>query len=146
MTCGRYDAGVDDLLTRLRARDYRLTAQRRAVAEVLQGEHVHLTAEQVHARAVAAIPEISRATVYNALGELVALGEVRKVGVDGRAVRYDPNVAGPHHHLVCRGCGLILDVPVVEGTVPALPRGSRHGFAVEDVEVTYRGLCPRCTA
>lgn len=141
---------VDDLLTRLRARDYRLdyrlTAPRGAVAEVLPGEHVHLPADEVHARAVVAIPEISRATVDNALGELVALGEARKVDVDGRAVRHDPNVAGPHHHLVCRGCGLILDVPVVQGTVPAWPRGSRHGFAVKDVEVTYRRLCPRCTA
>ncbi|MGI8754387.1 MAG: Fur family transcriptional regulator [Acidimicrobiales bacterium] len=138
---------MDDLLTRLRTRDDRLTAQRGAAAEVLQGEQVHLTADEVLARAVVAIPEISRATVYNALGELVAVSEVRKVDIaHGRAVRYDPNVAGPHHHLVCRGCGLILDVPVVEGTVPALPLGSRHGFAVEDVEVTYRGLCPRCTA
>lgn len=137
---------VDDLLTRLRARPYRLTAQRRAVAQVLQGEHVHLTADEVHARAAAILPEISRATVYNALGELVDLGEVRRVDVDGRAVRYDPNVAGPHHHLVCRGCGLILDVPAIDGTVPTLPRGARHGFRVDDTEVTYRGLCPTCAA
>ena len=49
-----------------------MTAQRRVVAEVLDGEHVHLTADEVHARAVAKLPEISRATVYNTLGELVS--------------------------------------------------------------------------
>jgi Fur family ferric uptake transcriptional regulator len=45
---------------------------------------------------------------------------------------------------MCRSCGLILDVPAIDGTEPSLPRGGRHGFLVDDVEVTFRGLCPRC--
>lgn len=72
-----------------------MTAQRRVVAEVLDGEHVHLTADEVHARAVAKLPEISRATVYNTLGELVTLGEVLEVSTDRRAKRYDPNAHRP---------------------------------------------------
>ena len=82
---------MSDLLERLRGRGWRMTAQRRVVAEVLDGDHVHLTADEVHARAVARLPEISRATVYNTLGELVSLGEVLEVATDGRAKRYDPN-------------------------------------------------------
>ena len=137
---------MDDLLTRLRQRDWRLTSQRRVVAQVLVGEHVHLTADEVHARAVALLPEISRATVYNTLGELVSLGEVREVTIDGRAKRYDPNVTGPHHHLVCTSCGLILDIPAVAGDPSPLARGSRFGFVVDAVDVTYRGTCPDCLA
>lgn len=136
---------MTDLLTRLRARNWRLTAQRRTVAQVLSGEHVHLTADEVHERAAAILPEISRATVYNTLGELVALGEVRQMSFDGRAKRYDPNVTGAHHHLVCTSCGLILDVPAIDGVGSGLPRGVRHGFRVDEVEVTYRGICPACT-
>src|SRR3954452_10143328 len=105
---------MSDLLRRLRGRGWRLTAQRRVVAEVLDGDHVHYTADEVHARAAERLPEISRATVYNTLGELVALGEVREVTVAGRAKRYDPNADDAHHHLVCTTCSRILDAPSAE--------------------------------
>lgn len=135
---------MSDLLERLRGRGWRMTAQRRVVAEVLDGDHVHLTADEVHARAVRKLPEISRATVYNALGELVSLGEVAEVSTDGRAKRYDPNAHHPHQHLVCTGCGLIRDVHPAGDPLAGLPDGERFGFAVAEVEVTYRGLCPAC--
>ncbi|MFI1470134.1 Fur family transcriptional regulator [Streptomyces wuyuanensis] len=135
---------MSDLLARLRGRGWRVTAQRRVVAEVLDGDHVHLTADEVHARAVERLPEISRATVYNTLGELVALGEVAEVSTDGRAKRYDPNAHHPHQHLVCSGCGAIRDVHPIGDPLAGLPAGERFGFTVSEVEVTYRGLCPSC--
>lgn len=122
-----------------------MTSQRRVVAEVLDGEHVHLTADEVHARAVVKLPEISRATVYNTLGELVSLGEVLEVSTDRRAKRYDPNAHRPHHHLVCSGCGAIRDVHPTGDPLSELPDTERFGFSVSDVEVTYRGLCPECS-
>ncbi|MFI6144634.1 Fur family transcriptional regulator [Streptomyces sp. NPDC051109] len=135
---------MSDLLGRLRERGWRLTSQRRVVAEVLDGEHVHLTADEVHARAVERLPEISRATVYNALGELVTLGEVVELSTDGRAKRYDPNARHPHHHLVCSRCGTIRDVHPTGDLMTGLPADERFGFTVSKVEVTYRGLCPSC--
>jgi Fur family ferric uptake transcriptional regulator len=136
---------MSDLLGRLRTRGWRLTAQRRVVAEVLDGEHVHLTADEVHARAVRKLPEISRATVYNALGELVNLGEVVEVSTDHRAKRYDPNAHRPHHHLLCARCGVIRDVHPVGNPLADLPESERFGFSVSEVELTYRGICPDCT-
>ncbi|MCX5402954.1 transcriptional repressor [Streptomyces sp. NBC_00335] len=135
---------MSDLLERLRERGWRMTSQRRVVAEVLDGDHVHLTADEVHARAVARLPEISRATVYNALGELVSLGEVLEVTTDGRAKRYDPNAHHPHQHLVCSGCGLIRDVHPTGDPLAGLSAEQRFGFTVSGVEVTYRGLCSSC--
>lgn len=105
---------------------------------------MHLTADEVHARAVERLPEISRATVYNALGELVALGEVVELATDGRAKRYDPNAHHPHHHLVCSRCGTIRDVHPAGDPLAALPAHERFGFTVSKAEVTYRGLCPSC--
>jgi len=116
---------MSDLLERLRGRGWRMTAQRRVVAEVLDGEHVHLTADEVHARAVAKLPEISRATVYNTLGELVSLGEVLEVATDKRAKRYDPNAHRPHHHLVCAQCGAIRDVHPTGNPMADLPDSER---------------------
>ncbi|WP_035845596.1 Fur family transcriptional regulator [Kitasatospora azatica] len=135
---------MSDLLERLRSRGWRLTAQRRVVAEVLDGDHVHLTADEVHARAVSRLPEISRATVYNTLGELVVLGEVLEVSTDGRAKRYDPNAHHSHQHLICSRCGTIRDVHPFGDPLSALPDAERFGFAVSGAEITYRGLCPDC--
>jgi Fur family ferric uptake transcriptional regulator len=132
-----------DLLTRLRERDWRLSPQRRVVAEVLVGEHVHLTAEQVHDLARDRLPEISRATVYNTLNELVALGEVGVVDIVDGAKRYDPNTTEAHDHLVCETCHTIRDVPRA-GARPTVPKRVRDGFRVTGVDVIYRGVCPDC--
>ncbi|MEY9964942.1 Fe2+ or Zn2+ uptake regulation protein [Streptacidiphilus sp. MAP12-16] len=135
---------MSDLLERLRGRGWRLTSQRRVVAEVLDGDHVHLTADEVHARAAQRLPEISRATAYNTLRELVSLGEVIEVSTDGRAKRYDPNAHHPHQHLVCSNCGTIRDVHPTGNPLADLPAEERFGFTVSEVEVTYRGLCSSC--
>ncbi|MFE1207218.1 Fur family transcriptional regulator [Streptomyces sp. NPDC058762] len=137
---------MSDLLERLRERGWRLTAQRRVVAEVLDGDHVHLTAEEVHARAARRLPEISRATVYNTLRELVHRGEVLEVSTDGRAKRYDPNAHRPHHHLLCSRCGSMRDVRPTGDPLGDLPPSQSFGFTVSEVEVTYRGICPDCAA
>ncbi|MGW8380081.1 Fur family transcriptional regulator [Streptomyces sp. ODS28] len=135
---------MSDLLERLRDRGWRLTAQRRVVAEVLDGDHVHYTADEVHARASEKLPEIARATVYNTLSELVTIGEVIEVATDGRAKRYDPNARHSHQHLVCSKCGAIRDVHPMGDPIASLPEAERYGFAIADAEVTYRGTCPDC--
>jgi Fur family ferric uptake transcriptional regulator len=137
---------MSDLLHRLRDRGWRLTAQRRVIAEVLAGEHVHFTADEIHARAAERLPEISRASVYNTLNELVTLGEVVEVTTDGRAKRYDPNAHHPHQHLVCSGCGAIRDVRLTDDPMAALPEDERYGFTVSEVDVTFYGRCPQCSA
>ena len=54
-------AGVTStpLLDRLRALNWRLTPQRRVIAEVMEGDHVHLTAEDLAGEAVAAASRIT---------------------------------------------------------------------------------------
>jgi Fur family transcriptional regulator, stress-responsive regulator len=134
---------VQPLVDRLRARAWRLTAQRRVIAEVLAGEHVHLTADEVFERSRAILPEVSRATVYNTLNELVGIGELLEMThADGRR-RYDPNVEERHHHLVCVDCGRMLDVTADD---PRLTDDQRHGFELLDVQVTFRARCPDCVA
>jgi Fe2+ or Zn2+ uptake regulation protein len=136
---------TDVLLDRLRARGWRVTPQRRAVAQALTGEHVHLTADQVHAAARGIVPEISLATVYNTLNELVSMGEVAELRLDGSTSRYDPNVGHPHHHLVCRSCRAVLDVHPEGLDSLGLGGEERHGYALDSVEIVFRGLCPDCT-
>jgi len=131
---------------RLRTRGWRVTPQRRAVVDALDGEHVHLTADEVHRRARATLPEISLATVYNALNEMVAMGEVAEVRYTAGPARYDPNVARTHHHLLCTACGALYDVTSRDLDGTTLPEGQRRGFEVADVQVLFRGTCATCTA
>jgi Fur family ferric uptake transcriptional regulator len=132
------------LLERLRDRGWRVTPQRRAVAEVLAGDHVHLTAEEVHERARDVLPEVSLATVYNTLGELVAMGEVVELRVGAGPSRYDPNSVTAHHHLACTSCGSLFDVHPSGLDELRLTPSQRHGFVIDDVDITFRGRCARC--
>ncbi len=132
---------MEPLVVRLRDRGWRLTAQRRVIAEAMTGEHVHLAADEVYERARRALPEVSLATVYNTLNELVGMGELLEVAhPDGRK-RYDPNVDERHHHLLCVDCGRMLDVHTDD---PRLPDDQQHGFELLEVEITFRARCPDC--
>ncbi len=121
-----------------------MTPQRRAVAEVLTGEHVHLSAEAVHLAAQERLPEISLATVYNTLNELVAMGEVLEVAAGAGPKRYDPNVEIRHHHLVCTHCGALRDVFPSRVNAIALSTGDQAGFTLTGVDIVFQGLCPAC--
>jgi Fe2+ or Zn2+ uptake regulation protein len=132
------------LLDRLRAHGWRITPQRRAIVQALAGEHVHRTADQVHAAARALVPEVSLATVYNTLNELVGMGEISAIHVGDGIARYDPKVGPDHHHLVCAGCGRMFDVSPSGIDRLSLPAEQLHGMRIENVEVVFRGRCRDC--
>jgi len=135
---------VGMLVERLRTRGWRMTPQRRVVAEVLEGRHGHLTAEEVHALARERLPEVSLATVYNTLNELAVMGEVLAVSASEGPKRYDTNVSEPHQHLVCVRCQALVDVHPVGQDTLGLPDAERHGYELLDVEVVFKGLCAEC--
>ena len=132
------------MLARLRDRGWRLTPQRRVVAEVLAGDHVHLTAEAVYTRAQQLLPEISLATVYNALNELVDMGEVLEISTGDGPKRYDTNATAAHHHLYCVGCGDLRDVNPRGTDALSLMPSQQHGYELLDVDIVFRGRCPDC--
>ena len=54
-------------------------------------------------------------------------------------------VGDNHHHLICRSCGLIVDVDCTVGDAPCLtPSQQPAGFVVDEAEVVYWGYCPSC--
>lgn len=139
---------VQTLAERLADDGWRMTAQRRVIVDVVDraiAEHLHPTADHIHERAVSILPETSRATVYNTLGELVERGHLVTIVFDDRVTRYDapPTVRDSRHdHLICTSCGAIRDVPAssaIEASVPAA-----EGFAVTSVDIVYRGVCRGC--
>lgn len=135
----------DDLTALFRASNLKVTPQRLAVFGALHGDDSHPTAEIVHARVREQMPTVSLRTVYQALNDLVELGEVRAVSVDNGAVRFDPNNTG-HDHFVCRDCGRVSDVCASRPRLVAAPGGEAldDGYAVETSEIIFRGRCAAC--
>ena len=131
------------LLERLRAAGLRVTPQRRAVwAAFRGGERGHLTADEVYEVARHELPELSRATVYNSLAELVRAELLQTVKGLG-AVRYDPNLDPDHHHFHCQGCDRLYDVHLQ--TAEHLQLLGEEEFVVDRKSVLFEGYCSLCS-
>lgn len=133
----------EELTDLFRSRGRKVTAQRQCIFRVLHGEATHPTAEAVFAAASAEMPTMSLKTVYQTLHELADLGEIAALDVGTGTTRFDPNVEGAHHHLVCRQCGKVRDLHADFSAV-TVPAGADDGFEVSEAEVVFRGLCRQC--
>jgi Fur family transcriptional regulator, stress-responsive regulator len=134
---------VDELTGLFRANGRKVTAQRRCIFRVLQGNVTHPSAEAVHAEASREMETISLKTVYQTLNDLSELGEITSLDIGTGSTRFDPNVDHPHHHLVCRRCGKVRDL-VADFPDLRIPDGDDLGFEVGSAEIVFRGLCAGC--
>ena len=88
--------------------------------------------------------EVSHQAVYDVLRALTSAGLVRRIEPSGSVARYESRVGDNHHHLVCRCCGVITDVDCAVGDAPCLTASEDYGYAIDEAEVVYWGLCPDC--
>lgn len=133
---------VDDLCAQLRAQGRRVTPQRRVIIQTLLADLPHSTAEQVFTCVRDSMPDISRATVYNTLHELVGIGALQELDLGLGERTYDITTTS-HAHLVCLQCERVEDVSCAPETL-ILPPEHAHGFQVVDCNVVFRGYCPAC--
>ncbi|WBB97676.1 MULTISPECIES: Fur family transcriptional regulator [unclassified Solwaraspora] len=129
----------------LRSRGLRVTRPRLAVLDVLaQGGHLGVDeiARQVRSR----IESVSTQAVYDVLNVFAEAGLARRIEPAGGAARYERRTGDNHHHVVCRECGVVGDVDCAVGAAPCLEPTADHGFAIDEAEVTFWGLCPGCQA
>ncbi len=127
----------------LRAADLRVTAPRLAVlAEV--AARPHATAEEIRGAVHERIGTVSTQAVYDVLHALTDARILRRIEPDGSPGRFELFRGDNHHHVVCRGCGAVDDVPCAVGHAPCLTASDDHGFAIETAEVIFWGTCPDC--
>lgn len=127
----------------LRQHDLPVTAQRIAVLRAV-GHHPHATADDLAEAVRSDLGTISRQSVYNVLNVLTDKGIIRRIQPAHSPARYEDRVGDNHHHLVCRSCGKTEDVCCAAGHAPCLHASEQHGFAIDEAEVIYWGLCPSC--
>jgi Fur family ferric uptake transcriptional regulator len=90
------------------------------------------------------LPDVSHQAVYDSLRVLADARLVRRIQPLGSVARYEGRVGDNHHHLVCRSCGVIADVDCATGEIPCLTASDHHGFAIDEAEVIYWGVCRTC--
>lgn len=125
----------------------RNTRQRRAVRGALAGAESFVSAQDLHATLRESGVRIGLATVYRALADLAADGEADVLQSEGGEARYRACTPGEHHHhVICRECGLTVEVraEAVERWVASV--AAEHGFVDAEHEVNIYGLCAECAA
>jgi Fur family transcriptional regulator, stress-responsive regulator len=127
----------------LRRHGLQVTAQRLAVMRSVS-RRPHATADEVEELVRADIGSVSRQAVYDALGTLADKGLIRRIQPSRSPARYEDRVDDNHHHVVCRSCGITLDVECAVGHRPCLQAAEDHGFVIDEAEVVYWGSCPDC--
>lgn len=127
----------------LRESGLRLTHQRLEVAREIARTEVHPDTEMVYREVRTRVPTISLDTVYRTLAVLGAMGLVEQVDVSAGPRRFDANLE-PHHHFVCRHCGLVRDVYDSGLDGLAAPNAAGGLGRVDSIRVQLRGVCWRC--
>lgn len=127
-------AGTSEMLRRSGLRP---TRQRLALAQLLfAGGDRHVTAEMLHADAVAAGQRVSLATVYNTLHQFKRAGLLRELAIDGARTVFDTNTSN-HNHFYIESDGHLLDIPGDAIHVDGLPEPP-EGMRISHIDVVVR--------
>jgi Fe2+ or Zn2+ uptake regulation protein len=122
----------------------RLTSQRSLIFDIISRGGGHLDAAEIYARAWRRMPGISLSTVYRAIGKFKELGLVEECHLGQEHHHYETPQNGNHFHLVCLGCGAVIEFeyPLVKRVRDEVDRA--RGFKIVNAEVNLSGYCSTC--
>lgn len=125
----------------------RATRQRAAVSDLLTSTPGFRSAQDLHRMLNDLGETVGLATVYRTLQILTDSGEVDALrGPDGEVVYRKCEQTVHHHHLVCRGCGLTVELDAVAVEAWSRTIAAEHGFTQVEHTVELFGLCASCSA
>jgi Fur family ferric uptake transcriptional regulator len=124
----------------------RNTWQREAVRAALGTSEGFVSAQALHAALREAGSSIGLATVYRALADLATGGEADSLQQEGESLYRACTPGSHHHHLICRNCGLTVEIEADAVEEWARNVATQHGFTQPHHIVDVFGLCPACTA
>jgi Fur family ferric uptake transcriptional regulator len=122
----------------------RITSQRALILDIVRQGEGHLDADEVYRRARQIQPRLSLSTVYRNLQTLKKLGLVEEVHIDETHHHYEIKSSTEHHHLVCLGCGRVIEFQyplarLVKRNVP-----EAKDFEITSSEIRMTGYCRDC--
>ena len=120
------------------------TSQRKLIMEVLREADGHIDAKEIYRRASERDPNISMATVYRTLRLYSEIGLIDERRFGQIRCSYELKREDDHHHLICQGCGRVIEVdsPLIRKLVKELQ--NKNQFHVTKVELLFEGYCGEC--
>ncbi|MBT9165708.1 MAG: Ferric uptake regulation protein [Chloroflexi bacterium] len=128
----------------LTQKGYKLTAQRRAVIDVVVNSRQHLSPAALYERVRRTHPAIGLVTVYRTLEMLYELGLICRVHRGGKSRSYTLAPSVHHHHLVCAQCGTVADFTRCDLEVLQQRISRETGFKIEGHLLQFLGHCRDC--
>jgi|SRR5579885_743608 Fur family ferric uptake transcriptional regulator len=134
---------IEILKQHLAKHQLKLTRQRELILTAfLKMEHV--TAEQLHVMLSKRHSHIGLATIYRTLNLFCEAG-IAQARHFGTQTQYD-NVShkGHHDHLICTGCGKIVEFANCDIERLQEEVAKRNGFTIQTHKLELYGLCAAC--
>ncbi|MFC1992990.1 Fur family transcriptional regulator [Chloroflexota bacterium] len=122
----------------------RVTSQRALILEIIRRGRGHLDADEIYRRAREREPRISLSTVYRTLQMFKKLGLVEELHFDETHHFYEVKPSTEHHHLVCLGCGRVIEFQYPLSQHVKKNVAEAKDFEVVGAEVRLTGYCPEC--
>jgi Fur family ferric uptake transcriptional regulator len=122
----------------------RFTHQRALIMEIIRKGRGHLDADEIYRRAREKEPRLSLSTVYRTLQMLKKLGLVEELHFDEEHHHYEVKPSVEHHHLVCLGCGRVIEFryPLSRYLRKKIPEAK--DFDITETEIRMTGYCAKC--
>ncbi len=125
----------------------RNTWQRDRVRDALDESPGFVSAQSLHAVLRDEGTGIGLATVYRALADLAAEGNADSLqSPEGESLYRACRSRGHHHHLICRSCGLTVEIEGKDVEEWAHRTAAQNGFTEAAHIVDIFGLCAACAA
>ena len=128
----------------LKSAGLRMTSQRALILDIIKAGNGHLDADEVYRLAREQQPNLSLSTVYRNLQTLKKLGMVSELHFDEAHHHYEAKPSDEHHHLICLGCGKIIEFGCQLSRRMRREIASENDFEVTGVEVHMTGYCADC--
>jgi len=126
----------------LKASGMRATSQRALILEVIR--RGHLDADEIYRQARRKQPRLSLSTVYRTLRMFKELGLVEELHFDEAHHHYEAKPSSEHHHLVCLGCGKVVEFECQLSPKKRKDIAREKGFEIIGVEIRMTGYCSKC--
>jgi len=123
----------------------RNTRQREAVATALAHSAGFVSAQTLHGQLKSEGDTLGLATVYRTLASLVDDDRADVLtSPDGQNLYRACSTSGHHHHLICRDCGMAVEIEADAVEQWAQSVASTHGFIDAHHVVDVFGICASC--
>jgi Fur family peroxide stress response transcriptional regulator len=138
------DRRINEMLVKLKERDFRITPQRLAILKILAASEGHPSVDDIYQEVKVEFPTTSLATIYKTISLLKELNEVLELSFPDGSNRYDGNNPVPHPHAICVKCKKILDPELINIDALTEEMSRKTGYKIFYHELEFFGLCPDC--